>query len=113
MINGLKFPPKILGSVELPEVHRRRSMIGKQVMLQLPDLSGGYALKVEFSDYEDLKIGRKQILQACGLVYGHGKVKTISEGNHLFVWLLQKELAFAKEVRDHRFNTDQDVENDN
>jgi hypothetical protein len=103
MLNAIKVTPKILGPIQLPEIHRRRSLIGKQVMLQLPDLQEGYALELEFGDFEDLRIGRKQILQACGVVYGWGRVKTASDRNHLFVWLIPQEIDFSKKVRTNRF----------
>lgn len=111
-MNRLKAAPKIIGPVHLPEISRRRSLIGKQVMLKLPDLQAGYALEVEFSDFDDLKIGRKQILQACGVVYGFGRVKTASEGNRLFVWLLPGEIDFASKVVKHRFGNVAEVQDD-
>lgn len=103
MLNSLRTTPRIIGPVHIPEITRKRSLIGKQVMLQLPELQKGFALEVEFGDHEDLRIGRKQILTACGVVYGWGKVKTASVDTHLYVWLREEDLQYACMVKGHRF----------
>lgn len=103
MLNSLRTTPRIIGPVKIPEVTQKRSLIAKQVMLQLPEMQKGFALEVEFGDKEDLIIGRKQILTACGIAYGWGKVRTTSYETHLFVWLQQEELQYACTVKAHRF----------
>ena len=111
MLNTLRTTPRIIGSVHIPEIARQRALIGKQVMLKLPELKPGYGLEIEFGDKEDLRVGRKQILQACGTVYGWGRVKTSSLETHLFVWLLPEEIDFANTVKIHRFGEKSEVGN--
>jgi hypothetical protein len=111
MLNSLRSTPRIVGTVHLPEISRTRALIGKQVMLKLPELVPGDALEIEFGDKEDLRVGRKQILQACGIVYGWGRVKTSSIEDHLYVWLLPEEIDFANTVKTHRFGEKTEVNN--
>jgi len=112
MLNTLRTTPRIVGPVHLPEITRQRSLIGKQVMLKLPEIQPGYALEIEFGDKEDLRVGRKQILQTCGSIYGFGRTKSASKDNHLYVWLLPEEIEFANTVKLHRFGVMAEVSNE-
>ena len=112
MLNTLRTTPRIVGPVHIPETTRQRSLIGKQVMLKLPEIQPGYALEIEFGDKEDLRVGRKQILQTCGSIYGFGRTKSSSRENHLYVWLIPEEIEFAGQVKLHRFGNLREVSNE-
>lgn len=95
--------PRIIGTVEIPTTVRGHDLISKKVALQLPEIKAGYCLAIEFSNSEELRMGRKQIMMACTRIYGGSRVETGSNENVLYVWLKPQELELAIKVKEHLF----------
>jgi len=90
--------PIIVGVVKIPRSGREIDTISTQVLRQLPDLEPDYSIAIDYSSYEELKLGRKRILTYGNRLYGTGSIATSSIENRLFVWIKNGSRKVASEI---------------
>jgi hypothetical protein len=93
--------PRIVGIIEIPKELKSFETFSNKVALKLPDIPAGQAMEIAFADEDDLRLGRKQILMASMRIYGVGKIKTGSNGSHLFVWMKDPSNKIFAQIRDN------------
>ena len=97
--------PKIVGVVELPRGIRNYEVFSNDVCVKLPEIPKEMELEIAFADEVDMFYAPKQILMAASRIYGYGKIKTGSQGSHLFVWMKNPGEDLARGLRDQFMKT--------